>query len=234
MHTAVYTEAGTGIGGTMSSSSLKQQAYSLIKQKITDCEYAPDTMITEEKLQKDIPVSRTPIRDAISRLEHEGLVIIHPKKGIRISSLTITEMNMVYETRLMFEPYAIAQYGTTFDEQKLYSFFRKHNETSSPINQKEAFDLDDEFHDFIMAAIPNIYIQQCYNSTRVQNRRFRILSGVCKQQRLEETNQEHLAIIKACLQKDWEKGAAAMREHLLKSKSSTFEYLLKNNLLPFS
>jgi len=218
----------------MSDISLKQQAYTLIKQKIIDCEYSPDSMITEEKLQKDIPVSRTPIRDAISRLEHEGLVEIHPKRGIHISGLTIAEMNMVYETRIMFEPYSIMQYGNTFSEEKLCDFFRIHSSIASPINQHDAFNMDDEFHDFIMNAIPNIYIQQCYDITRIQNRRFRIISGVCSQQRLAETYQEHLEIIKACLKKDWTAAAKAMQDHLLKSKSSTFEHLLKDNLLPVS
>lgn len=216
----------------MSTNSLKQQAYTLIKQKIADCDYAPDSMITEEKLQKDIPASRTPIRDAISRLEHEGLVTIHPKRGIHISALTISEMNMIYETRLMFEPYSIQKYGNTFSSEKLYDFYRRHTEAVTPIEQREAFNLDDEFHDFIMDALPNIYIQQCYNITRIQNRRFRILSGVCGQQRLEETYREHLDIIKACLQKDWDAGATAMYKHLMKSKNTTFEYLIKEKLIP--
>ena len=52
--------------------SLKQQAYDEIKRKIVTCEYAPNTLLNEELLREELHVSRTPIRDALSRLEQKG------------------------------------------------------------------------------------------------------------------------------------------------------------------
>ena len=81
--------------------SLKQQAYDEIKRKIVTCEYAPNTLLNEELLREELHVSRTPIRDALSRLEQKGLITILPKKGIMVSSLSINDINMVFEVRMM-------------------------------------------------------------------------------------------------------------------------------------
>ena len=82
--------------------SLKQQAYDEIKRKIVTCEYAPNTLLNEELLREELHVSRTPIRDALSRLEQKGLITILPKKGIMVSSLSINDINMVFEVRMMY------------------------------------------------------------------------------------------------------------------------------------
>ena len=92
--------------------SLKQQAYDEIKRKIVTCEYAPNTLLNEELLREELHVSRTPIRDALSRLEQKGLITILPKKGIMVSSLSINDINMVFEVRMMYEPYALLHYGS--------------------------------------------------------------------------------------------------------------------------
>ena len=63
----------------MKKGSLKLQSYNIIKDKIIRCEYAPNTLINEEALREELGVSRTPIRDALSRLEQEGLIQILQK-----------------------------------------------------------------------------------------------------------------------------------------------------------
>ena len=58
----------------MSKMNLKTQAYNTIRQKIVTCEYAPGTFLNEELLTTELGLSRTPVRDALSRLEQEGLI----------------------------------------------------------------------------------------------------------------------------------------------------------------
>ena len=65
----------------MKKETLKQHAYNIIKDKIINCEYAPSALLNEEMLKEDVQASRTPIRDALGRLEQEGLVTILPKKA---------------------------------------------------------------------------------------------------------------------------------------------------------
>ena len=98
------TERSESVNGR---STLKYSTYEFIKNKIICCEYEPGTFLNEEILCEETGVSRTPVRDALGRLEQEGLVKILPKKGVMISNLSINDMNMTYEFRLLLEPYIL-------------------------------------------------------------------------------------------------------------------------------
>ena len=108
----------------MTKKSLKVQAYNNIKEKILNCEFSPGMHLNEAVLCETFHVSRTPIRDALSRLEQEGLVTIRSKKGIVVSSLSISEVNNIFELRLLLEPYSIRNYGYTLDEGTLLDYYQ--------------------------------------------------------------------------------------------------------------
>ena len=68
---------------SQSKLSLKLQAYQYLKTKILNCEYRPNEFLNEQKLCAEMGnISRTPMRDALGRLEQEGLITILPKKGL--------------------------------------------------------------------------------------------------------------------------------------------------------
>ena len=210
----------------MTKKSLKVQAYNNLKEKILNCEFSPGMHLNEAVLCETFHVSRTPIRDALSRLEQEGLVTIRSKKGIVVSSLSISEVNNIFELRLLLEPYSIRNYGYTLDEGTLLDYYQNLLRLDITQDAKTFFILDDNFHSFLNSAVPNHYIQEYFRIINNQNQRFRIITGQRAEQRLEDTRNEHLAIIKACIKKEWQAAADAMYEHLLQSKNATFELLL--------
>lgn len=209
----------------MKKDSLKLQSYNIIKDKIIRCEYAPNTLISEEALREELGVSRTPIRDALSRLEQEGLIQILPKKGIMVSGLSLSEINSIFEIRMLFEPHVLATYGHRLSDEKMLEFYNICTQ-SGVLQPDEFYKMDDEFHAFIISAAPNRYIHHTYELIQNQNLRFRVMTGQRPDNRLDHSNDEHLTIIKACLRKDWTAAASAMEEHLRQSKNSTFELLL--------
>ena len=74
---------------TQAKLSLKLQAYQYLKTKILNCEYRPNEFLNEQKLCAEMGnISRTPMRDALGRLEQEGLITILPKKGLMVSGIT--------------------------------------------------------------------------------------------------------------------------------------------------
>ena len=95
----------------MAKTNLKTIAYNMIHEKIVTCEYAPGSFLNEEMLTSSLGLGRTPIRDALSRLEHEGLVEIRPKVGITVTPLNISDINKIFEVRLLLEPYIIRNPG---------------------------------------------------------------------------------------------------------------------------
>ena len=93
--------------------SLKLQAYQYLKTKILNCEYRPNEFLNEQKLCAEMGnISRTPMRDALGRLEQEGLITILPKKGLMVSGITEEDVHSMFEMRLLVEPYALRTYGS--------------------------------------------------------------------------------------------------------------------------
>lgn len=77
--TVLYVEKGM----------LKDKAYAIIKDKIINCEYLPGEVLSESRLLEEIKSSRTPIREALNKLEQEKLVCIMPKRGILVNEVTV-------------------------------------------------------------------------------------------------------------------------------------------------
>ena len=63
------------------------------------------TFLNEEQLTTELSLSRTPVRDALGRLEQEGLLEIRPKCGILVRPLTLNDIDMTFEVRMLYEPY---------------------------------------------------------------------------------------------------------------------------------
>ena len=117
------TNQTRGDKDAMAKTNLKTLAYKTIKQKIVTCEYAPGLYLNEEILTEELKISRTPIREALSRLEQEGLIEIKPKTGITVTSLSIKDVNMIFEIRKLYEPYILKNYGSFLSEDKLHEFY---------------------------------------------------------------------------------------------------------------
>ncbi len=212
----------------MSKEPLKHQAYQIIKDNIENCIYAPGTVINEEHIRAEIAASRTPIRDALSRLEQEGLVKILPKKGIEISKITVREINMVYETRNLLEPYVVKNYGNRIPLETYMHYYRLYSDyLDGKMPEYSYSDMDESFHQLFMDACDNSYFNNLYSTIGSQIRRTRILSGQTSTDRLHETIEEHFAIVEAALKNDWKAAAGAMLSHLSRSKTVMFDYILK-------
>src|SRR5699024_3383578 len=145
-----------------------------------------------------LQVSRTPIRDALSRLEQERLVKIIPKKGLLVAPLSIGEINMIFEARLLIEPYIILNYCKNLPSQSLdtmYDNIRLYKKSVLNNNYDSVFQLDDKFHNTFVNQCTNRYILEAYNSTHNQNSRLRNLSGRHDNTRLNDTIDEHIKIL---------------------------------------
>lgn len=215
----------------MSKVSLKQQAYTTIKNKILTCEYMPNSFLNEDLLCEELQVSRTPVRDALGRLEQENLIKIVPKKGFFVTPLSIGEINMAFEARLLIEPYIISNYCNHLTSEvldKLYANIRRSREYISSNNHNEVFKLDDEFHNEIIKQCNNHYLLQTLNTVHNQNSRLRIISGRYGDNRLNETIDEHAKILDCLAKRDVAGAAKAMEHHLLTAKSSAFDAFIGN------
>lgn len=80
-----------------------------VEEKIIYGELMPGSRLFEEELVEQFNISRSPIREALKILEHDGLVLIEPRRGARVAQLSITDLDEVYATRVALESLAAAQ-----------------------------------------------------------------------------------------------------------------------------
>ncbi len=83
-----------------------ERVYTHIKEAVLDRRYEGGTLLTEGDLADAVGVSRTPVREALLRLEVEGLIKLYPKKGALVLAVSAQEIKDVVETRLLVEEFA--------------------------------------------------------------------------------------------------------------------------------
>src|SRR5699024_4377801 len=133
-----------------------ERTYRTLKERLVDCVYAPGCILNEAQLAADLGLSRTPIREAISRLELEGFVKTLPKKGIYVTELTFQDVIQVFQTRLEIEPVALRLAAWHLPKDELSAFAQKFQQPVVDI--QNSFRLDTAMHLFIIEHCGNRYI----------------------------------------------------------------------------
>ena len=207
------------------SKSLKQVAYETLKQKIVSCEILPGSTLTEDMLCEMLNASRTPVRDAVSRLEQEHLVSIKPKKGIRVNRVSMNSIRELFEVRCLLEPAAVLEDGNRIPDEvyaRYTQLFRRQN-----LPAEEYFRVDDEFHQMFITASDNRYFQSVYAMIADQVQRYRVLTA--NRPRDEIAQEEHYEIAASCIRGEWGTASRLMLEHIENSKLAIVQYVLDTN-----
>ncbi|MDR3589471.1 MAG: GntR family transcriptional regulator [Negativicutes bacterium] len=200
--------------------SLREKAYEVMKNQIITGKLPPGIALNERELVADIGVSRTPIREALNRLEKEHLVVITPQKGAAVSPITPKVINDIFQLREVLEPYVIGVVTPTFPEAELRRF--QTSFSAPPIEECDLLaKIDREFHSAIVYSFGNDYLNHFMENMYIHNERIRFLS-LRLPQRLAESVDEHLTIIEAMLTRDPQQAAAAMRTHLASARYAAF------------
>lgn len=98
----------SSVGDGEARPSASVRAYRVLKERILTCEYPPGSSLIEGRLAESLDVSKTPIREALAMLVHEGFVEVLPRQGYRVSDLTIGDVQEIFNLRLLLEPAAAA------------------------------------------------------------------------------------------------------------------------------
>ncbi len=208
----------------MPKESLKYRAYQYLRDKILSCTYAPGERLNEQQLCAEMgDISRTPMRDAISRLEQEGLIVILPKKGLMVAEVKAEDIQHIYEVRLLVEPYALRRYGAAIPRQALEEY--RATLLAQPAHPSRAVfcAADDAFHALMISALENPYLRDAYANIDALNRRLRLLSDQRAEYRTAQTIAEHLAVLDACIIGDYNAAASAMEHHLQMGMQAAFD-----------
>lgn len=155
---------------------LRDVVFKTLRQAILTGELKPGERLMEIHLANKLGVSRTPIREAIRQLELEGLVIMVPRKGAMVASITQKSMTDVLEVRLALEKLAVSLASERITEeqkQKLKDALLNFEEKTGNGDASEIAKADVAFHDVIFEATGNMRLGQLVNNLAEQMYRYR-------------------------------------------------------------
>ncbi|WPZ19064.1 GntR family transcriptional regulator [Geobacillus subterraneus] len=200
----------------MKKETLKKQVYEYLREEIITGGIAPGERLVEEKIAKQIQVSRSPIREAIRMLEKDGLVIVNKGGGVTVFNPDMKNFQSLYECRVELEPaaaYYVAQRITEEQIEELRAQLFCNDGKSFEL--KEILEINTKFHEGIVQASGNPFLIKMIREIRGINSLYRMAilrKGVL---RIESAVQEHLEIFEAIINGDGEKARKYMKEHIV-------------------
>ncbi len=210
--------------------SYAQVAYDGIKELISDEEIEPGELLSENQLAEYFNMSRTPVREAIRRLQAEGLVEIRKGIGTFLKPLTAKDIKDIYEVRTAMELMACETsiYQITDEEIKqlreTLEELKNRKQCGEEIGHMEFSQIDGQFHDLIIQRSNNKYIEPLMEQIYFNVERYRRLSFHISLD-LEESTRQHLDLLQCLEQRDLKSLQAGLSSHLNWSLGLLLEYL---------
>ena len=195
---------------------LRDVVFNTLRRAILKGELKPGERLMEITLADKLGVSRTPIREAIRKLELEGLVGMAPRKGAKVASITERDLNDVLEVRKGMEVLAISlacKRITGEELEKLETIEQSFQKLIESGNLTELAEMDVKFHDTIYQATNNQRLVQLLNNLREQMYRYRMeyLKDIAVRRTLAE---EHKAICRALRERDEQQAEEYVSIHI--------------------
>jgi len=214
---------GSGRGTILRPSSLASDVYEVILGQLMSLKIAPGARITVDALVRELNVSHTPIREALGRLEADGLVVKTHLIGYSAApQLTRRQFDELYELRLLLEPHAARRAATEMEQTALATLSevaetmsRRSGASDERARYSQFARQDADFHDRIIIGSGNELIRDSLARLHIHFHIFRLLFHA---RVTEEALEEHARIMQALLNGDGEGAAQAMHRHIARSR----------------
>ncbi len=213
--------------------TMQDQVYQILKTEICEGCYSPGQWLQEKELSAHLHVSRSPVRDALRKLSNDGLVEIIPNKGTFVRVFTASDINDVYEFRVLVESYSIRQSPKNLTpklRETITACLSNLQRTYRDNDRKNYIEYDTVLHALIISLSGNGLIESTYEKIHSLLQPFRIYSLVSRQ-RFDESIVEHEGIVKAILAGDVGRAEEINRQHLTLAKEKVVEYITSEEYL---
>lgn len=195
---------------------LRELVCETIRQAIIDGTFSPGERLMEIQMADEMGVSRTPVREAIRKLELEGFVVMIPRRGTYVADISIKDITEIYEIRTSLDVLAAGLAAERITDEELETLNRLLVEIGQYIadkNMEKIVEADTAFHDVLYQASRNERLCSIINNLREQ------LTGIRGRSmsypgRLIETMDEHRSLIDSIASRDVERAQEAARMHI--------------------
>lgn len=210
--------------------SLRERLYETLKEDILLNKYEPGEELQIDKLAQEFGVSTTPIREALVRLEGDGLVVSIPNRGVQVAPISLDDVRNLYEVRRLLEPYVAKIAARYCEEAEVEALYEKLvHLIEGPTDLAAYINADLELHELMSQHLRNTLLKDILNQVDQHSIRVRYLAessaGGLRPEVVELVTREHLKILDAIRKRDEEKAAAATLQHLTNAEARTLKSL---------
>jgi DNA-binding GntR family transcriptional regulator len=203
-----------------------------IRTAVITGKLAPGETIRDVQLAEELGVSRTPVREALHRLQSDGLIEPGERTGWVVSRFTEQDVRELFQLRRLLEPVGLEELERDPDPARLATLTEYFATYDHPIDAErhlEYFAHDDDFHTELVACSQSKRIHSIYDVLNVHINRGRFILSGSSAERVEETLDEHRAVIEAIAERDFHRAREALIEHLLTGEELMILELRKRN-----
>jgi len=230
---AVPSVVTTPVYAPLDASGLADQAHHALRAMILRRVHPPGSRLDIQALAREMGISTAPLRDAVRRLEVEGLVEIHSRRGTFVTQITSADVRELFEVRRAlelaaarvavrrFEAASLAALGSLLEQ--LEQWLRG----PSPLDYDDYLGIDAEFHRRIVAAAENQFLSRLYDSLQAHTHvaRAKYVGGT---HRRWQSLDEHQAILAALRARDVSRLEQAVQAHLAAAEADLLAHLARS------
>ena len=206
---------------------LRDVVFETLRQAILSGRLLPGERLMEIHLANQLGVSRTPVREAIHKLEQEGLVITIPRRGAVVGEITRTDLEDVLEVRMALEELAVRKACRTMTGEQLDELKKAAAHFADCVNGNDltaSARADVDFHEIISNATGNRRLIQLLHNLREQIYRYR-LENLKDRTTYPALIRQHAMLVEALEERSEEKASQVIREHIDSQRQSILESL---------
>lgn len=212
--------------------SLTQATYERLHRDVLSCVLPPGSRVNVKELAEQYEASAGAVREALSRMTSEGLVIAEPQKGFRISAVSLEDLNDLTQARIEIEASCLRhsfENSSIAWEARLVSAYHCLSRITGPDTSDE-YEADGwnaahkAFHEALVSACPNNWLLRMRTMLFEQTARYRAMS-IAMTTRNRDITVEHKQLFDAALAKDADKASQLLIHHIQMTSSALIKGL---------
>ena len=215
----------------IASVALGERTFEVLRMAIIQGKLAPGEALRDRELAASLQVSRTPVREALHRLESTGLIRSGGRSGWQVSTFTVDDVHEIFQVRTLVEPMGLVQLEKDPNEQairRISGFFSGYSHPISANKYPGYFKHDQEFHRAIVQCTNNSRLIRFYEQIEGHIERGRHLLTTTREGRADETLDEHQSVGAAVAEGDFARARENLIKHLRTGEELMMQVLREN------
>ena len=207
--------------------------YAQLRREILSCDLAPGSKIFEQELAERFGVSKSPVREALLRLQEQNLVDVQPRSGYRVRAISRSEAGEMYEMRYLYERACVMRAIAHASDAAIASL-EDHVMMKAHLPISEWIAANRRFHSAIAEICGNGRLADATTKLIDQFDRFTFVSVTKLEQPpdFRRFNDDHLALVQAMRKRDKRRAAAIVKSHIDTSRDRTLQALAHPAIIP--